>query len=174
MKKLILIILVTFLGINCYAQNSAQELLKTGKDYLEKEQYMYAISKFSRVLKTFPTDEENYDAYVYRAICKRNLKNFEEAIEDLNNASYIFPDNPKAYFLRAEYKEIIKDFAGASGDYSRIIKINSDNADAYFKRGIIQKKLNNKEKACLDFKKAKENGYNKNRKDLEKELSKCD
>lgn len=174
MKKLVLVSIFILFGVDIYSQNNASELIKSGKDFYGNAQYMYAISKFSRVFKTFPTEDETYEAYIYRAMCKRELKDFEDAIEDLNEACNIFPDSTRSYFLRAEYKEIIKDFPGASGDYSRILNLEPNNPDAYFLRGTIQKKLNNKDKACLDFKKAKENGYNKDMKTLEKELNKCD
>lgn len=175
MKQLFFILIVLFLNQMLVFSQSAEEYYQQGMEYLEKKEYTYAVSKFSRVFKSFPTDDEMYKAYLKRAYAKRMLKDFDEAIEDLNQAANLFPEQKEAYYVRAEYKSILKDWSSVAADYSRILKIDEKDSEAYYLRGITQKKLGNTEKACLDFKKAKEFNYNKEGvKDLEQELSKCD
>lgn len=174
MKHLFISILSIFFTSVLTFSQSAEEYYQQGMEYLEKKEYTYAVSKFSRVFKSFPTDDEMYKAYLKRAYAKRMLKDFDEAIEDLNQAVNLFPEQKEAYYVRAEYKSILKDWASVAADYSRILKIDETDSEAYYLRGLTHKKLGNTEKACLDFKKAKEFNYNKDVKDLEQELSKCD
>ena len=51
------------------------------------------------------------------------------------------------------------DNVGAISEYSKAIDIDPKFAIAYFYRGLVKLKLKQKNKACLDFSKAGELGY---------------
>jgi hypothetical protein len=44
-------------------------------------------------------------------------------------------------------------------DLNKAIELKSDNAKAYFSRAQVESILKQTDKACIDFKKAKELGY---------------
>lgn len=174
MRKLLIIILFLPATLSLTAQNTAEDHYKAGLEFMQNEEYKFAISKFTWVFKAFPTEDMKYKAYCRRAEAKREIKSYEDGIDDCNEAIILKPEEKEAYFIRARLKNIIKDYAGVSADYSRIIKIDPDNAKAYFGRAMAQKDLNNDEKMCIDAQKAKELGFNEDPKGLKKLLRKCD
>jgi tetratricopeptide (TPR) repeat protein len=78
----------------------------------------------------------------------------EEAIEELDRAANLDPNNPYRYSSRAYLKDRIGDLAGAIADYEKAIELDPEDAVAYNNLGLVEEKMGRKEKAQQNFTKA--------------------
>jgi tetratricopeptide (TPR) repeat protein len=61
-----------------------------------------------------------------------DLKNYDKAISDLNNAINIYQQNSEAYFLRGAVSAIKKEYEKAILDYNKAIEYDTTKISAYF------------------------------------------
>lgn len=162
MKTTIFIFIFFFISfINCYGQ-TANEYIKSGRiKYYPNEDYQGAIDDFNKAIEL---DSTNAKAYYYRGRAKRlihNNQNYQrEAILDYNKAIELNPKFEEAYNWRGiEYLFMYSKPSKAIEDFSKIIALNPKNAEAYYYRGCAKNILGQKDKACIDFKKALGLGY---------------
>jgi len=118
--------------------------------------YHQAIFDYGRALKI---DSTMYLAYYNRGNSKKNIFDFIGAADDYNKALKINPDFSEAYNGRGVVKFFMNDFTGSINDYSKAIQLSPQNASNYYNRALSYKRLNEKEKACLDISLAVEKGY---------------
>ncbi len=76
--------------------------------------------------KAISIDPKYTLAYVNRALCKHNMKDYQGEISDCSIAIQLNPSSQEAYNNRGTGRAMIKDYAGAIEDYSKSIKINPD------------------------------------------------
>ena len=83
---------------------------------------------------------------------------FEEAIEQFDQAIKYDKNNHEAYFYRgcAKYNIFQKDHA--INDYLKTIEINPEYLQAYFNLGLYYRSINDHDMACYYFKIAEEKG----------------
>jgi tetratricopeptide (TPR) repeat protein len=75
-----------------------------------------AVQYFDKALKLNPTDQS---IYYNRSIAKYELKNYLDALLDINKAITINPKDAEAYNHRGKIKEALKDFQGSRQDFLR-------------------------------------------------------
>ena len=115
--------------------------------YYKLENHEQAIADCSKAIQL----ESKYgDFYIYRGNAKDDLEMHEAAILDYNQAITINPNNPKAYYNR------LGQSLQAVEDYSKAIQFNTNFADAYHNRGVTRFKLEEKDDAIADLRKAAE------------------
>lgn len=73
-----------------------------------------AISELTEIIKY---QDDNYQAYFYRANANFNLKKAEEALTDYNKSIEIKPDYADAYYNRGLCKNYLGDKMGACKDW---------------------------------------------------------
>ena len=78
----------------------------------------------------------------------------EEALQELDRAANLDPNNPYRYSSRAYFKDRVGDFLGAIEDYEKAIALDPEDAIGYNNLGIVEEKLGRKEKAQQNFNKA--------------------
>ena len=115
-----------------------------------------AIDNYSKALVLDTTDGI---AYYNRANEKMILGDFNGAIEDYESSLIIDSTNISTLFILAEAKTKIDNVIGALNNYNLIINLDSTSAKAYYLRGNAEITLEEYDKACVDFKKAGEQGY---------------
>lgn len=83
---------------------------------------------------------------------------FEESIEQFDQAIKYDKNNHEAYFYRgcAKYNIFQKD--DAINDYLKTIEINPEYLQAYFNLGLYYRSINDHDMACYYFKIAEEKG----------------
>jgi tetratricopeptide (TPR) repeat protein len=95
-------------------------------------------------------------AYFYRAAIKGvSFNDFSGALQDLDKAININPNNLPAYRSRGRLKVYFKDFKGALEDYTKVIELNPTYAKAYQSRGKLRAKhLNDRLGGIQDLRQA--------------------
>jgi Tetratricopeptide repeat len=86
--------------------------------------------------QTAPND--NGEAYFEQARIKKQKKDYQGALVDLNRAIQINPNNADFYVYRAFIKRSKKDSQGALADFNRAIQISPNNAYFYGDRGHMR------------------------------------
>ena len=95
--------------------------------------------------------------------------NFEKALEDLNKAILIYPQDYYSYYLRSYVKNKLNDPYGEISDLNKAIKRNKLNFELYVNRGLTKKEIGDIKGACLDLRKASSLGYEEARAWVEEE-----
>ena len=86
-----------------------------------------------------------------RGLIKSQLKLFEEAIEDYDQAITLNPKHADAYFFRGRAKAKLKRFKEAIKDYNEAIRLNPKDAYAWCCRGIAKAELKRFKEAIEDY-----------------------
>ena len=117
---------------------------------LDLEEYLSAITDFSKIIKLYP---ENANTYTLRASAFKAIENFKYAIKDYSTAILIEPTSDN-YYNRGTYFMEIKYFKKANSDLTRAIRLNRNNTYAYFYRGASNLFLGHFNEAIIDFNQA--------------------
>ena len=83
---------------------------------------------------------------------------YNDAIEDINNAIKLYPTFAYSYYNRACLNAISGHLPEAYDDYTKAIELNPDFGEAYYNRGLVQIFMKDTRKGCLDLSKAGELG----------------
>ncbi|MCG8322684.1 MAG: tetratricopeptide repeat protein [Cytophagales bacterium] len=129
-----------FFWVMTFMEVNAQEgqLLASGMQHFEKEDYKNALLKFNKVIEA---DKANADAFYMRGRVKQVLEDFHGAMKDFNHAISIDQKVAHYYFDRGNIKYELQDYYGAISDYSQAIALDVTHVDAYFKRGKAKHQL---------------------------------
>jgi tetratricopeptide (TPR) repeat protein len=103
-------------------------------------------------------DSTSEDYYIQRGRVRMLLKQYPDAIKDLNTSLKIKP-NPRAYANRGMTWSLTNQHQKAIEDFTRSIEIFPQFAEAYYYRGVSYKALSKRTEACADLKKSSELGY---------------
>ena len=116
---------------------------------------------------------ENYSIsaieYVISAKNYYEEGNFEKALEDLNKAILIYPQDYYSYYLRSYVKNKLNDPYGEISDLNKAIKRNKLNFELYVNRGLTKQEIGDIKGACSDWRKASSLGYKEARVWVEEE-----
>jgi Flp pilus assembly protein TadD len=78
--------------------------------------------------------------------------NFSNALEEINSAIKLNPNNADYFYVRGTAYQKSNELIKALIDYKQALKLNPRHTDAIMKCGIVYGKLNEKNKACDYFK----------------------
>jgi tetratricopeptide (TPR) repeat protein len=132
----------------------------------------YELSRYNAAIKSYTKAIEinpDYAAAIYnRGAAKAELKNFEGGAEDFEAALAKNPELENGRMNIALSKLARDQLEGAIKDFDLVIEKRDENlAKAYFYRGEAYYELNNKEKACDDWLKSSNLGYDKGKSNIE-------
>ena len=139
-----------------------QRRLKAFKDAFDAENWDKAIKLGEAIRAEFPNsfDADGWNtknlagAYNNRGNSYNELKQYERAIEDLNKAIEIEPEDAEAYYNRGDSYNKLKQYERAIQDFDKAIGLKPDYAEAYNNRGNSCDGLKQYERAIEDFDKA--------------------
>lgn len=86
------------------------------------------------------------------------IYNYDRALEDLNQAAKLLPDNAYIYYNMGNIYTLANRMPDAIVSYTKAINQYPNLADAYFNRGLVQIYLKDTNKGCLDISKSGELG----------------
>ena len=135
--------------------SNTQFLINAGKALDAVGEFEEGRDYYDRVLEL---DTTNHSIYAERALTQRELKLFTLAKNDIDQAIKLSPKSAVYYDYRAYIKEDLGDYMGAVEDYTTSLNLEQD-PNIYYLRGLAKLNLNNKADACLDLKKADEQGH---------------
>ncbi|MDX1628067.1 MAG: tetratricopeptide repeat protein [Fulvivirga sp.] len=126
-----------------------KSLYNRGRAYEELGKYSKAIEDFNRVLKE---DPENTNAllsiasdYYYRQQDYENTIYYADKVISVEESAMAHTLKGKAYQKLGQLKE-------AMAAYNAAISVDKEYADAYISRGSLRIYLNQRSRACTDFK----------------------
>ncbi|WP_143090813.1 tetratricopeptide repeat protein [Thermoflexibacter ruber] len=130
---------------------SSEAFYQQGLNYLHQRKYELALQSFEKALK-----EQTYNATIIsdKAVTLFHLNRKLEALELLDQAQNLEPNNPYRYSSRAFIKEALGDLAGAIEDYQKAIALDPEDMVAYNNLGLLEEKLGYKQAAEQKFKQA--------------------
>lgn len=153
MKHLFAILLIITVQCSSNIKNIAQSesYYKEAKLNYDNKRYIAAIEIFN---KSINSNSDNDFAYLYRAMCKKEIKDYIGSIDDLNIFIKHNPDIAEGYSLRGSTKEEVFDYSGAISDYNNAVKFKPDDYYLFYKLGLVKYKMNNYSESLFDFNKS--------------------
>jgi len=135
--------------ISIQAQINTDRVLAIGRNALYFEDYVLSIQYFNQVIRSKPYLAE---PYLYRAMAKLNLDDYQGAEEDLTQCIAINPFLYYTYLYRGIARQYQNNFTGAIEDYDKGLKIRPEDKQILINKGIayIQDKKYDSAVATLD------------------------
>ncbi len=141
------------------AVSKASFYFDEGIDCYDKGNLSGALFNWSLVIFLTPDDP---NAYYSRAIVKNELYTWKAALADYDKALEIAPDFADALINRGTVKDENGDYIGAISDYQKALGLPDVETEiiqqAYFNLGNTRYNMNDREEACINWKKAYELG----------------
>ena len=135
----------------------AESYFYRGNIYYGQVNYAAALNDYLKAIELNPTYSE---AYYNIGVTYNTTNRFQESIEPLTKAISITP-NEYMYQTRASSFFNLRRLQEAADDYTKAIAINPKLGQAYFNRGSTYLNMQQKEKACADWKAASDLGFTK-------------
>ncbi len=147
-----------YIQFNTGESVSGDNTAKTSDDYLLQAKQLIGIKGNERKIIRLTTRSLDLSrtapGYFYRAFAKDALKDYNGAVEDLNEAIKIDNNQFAYYFNRGVSKDHLEDHKGAISDYKKSIEFNPDNEVIYFKLGDSKFKIGDFKASINDFTRA--------------------
>jgi tetratricopeptide (TPR) repeat protein len=114
-----------------FAQWNTDRILTIGRNALYFEDYVLSIQYFNQVIKIKPYLA---DPYMYRAIAKIQLGDYQGALADADEAIERNPFVPQAFYVRGFSLRKLGKFAEAAKDFSKALEFSPDNLNLLMNR----------------------------------------
>lgn len=126
-------------------RNQAEALYQTGE-------WMEALAAFDQWIQHHGPGDGNllHD----RAVCVFQLGRQREALQELDKAVALEPDNPYRYSSRAWMRAALKDVDGAMEDYRQALVLDPDDAIALNNLGLLEEQYGMRKAAQEKFRRA--------------------
>ena len=151
MKTVVTTLLLTFVLIAGSSAQNLDEMYAQGLDFFENNRFKDAENIFTRLIKV---DSGFTEAYVFRALSKQSLQDFNSALHDFEMAIYSNPFDTLVYLMKADLETDMQLYEAAIVDYSNAIALNPGDADIYRSRGNLYYFLDQYLLSTLDFQEA--------------------
>lgn len=133
---------------------------RAGKAYYRLGQYDNALKRFSDAVNLTKCDQwadakhKAHKYYYYRGNTYDELKDYESAVADYNQAIKLCADNTDFYAARGDVYCSLSCYRLAVADFTEAIKLEPEDDNYYNRRGACYYNLNCSEEALADFTKA--------------------
>jgi len=116
LKKLLIIAFYLICQFSAVAQWNTDRIMAIGQNALYFEDYVLSIQYFNQVIKIKPYLAE---PYIYRAIAKIELGDYQGADQDCSEAIERNPFMPQAYYTRGFARKRMKYYPEAIADFPK-------------------------------------------------------
>lgn len=130
------------------AQWNTDRILTIGQNALYFEDYVLSIQYFNQVIKIKPYLAE---PYIYRAIAKIELGDYQGADQDCSEAIERNPFMPQAYYARGFARRRMSYFAEATTDFSKALEFSPNNLNLLINRMDTRERNKDYEGALSDL-----------------------
>jgi len=97
------------------------------------------------------TQPRHIGALHFLGVLNYQTGNPERALNLLDKAIALYPDDPSAHSNRGNALRLLGDVLGAYDSYDRAVQLQADHADALYNRGCVALQLGRAEQALADF-----------------------
>ena len=149
-KHILSSVFMLLISIAAFAQQTADDYLKRGKELFEKKNYLQALENFEKAIELNPSLAE---AYYFRGRVQLDDK---KADADFTTAIELRPNYPEAYFRRGLKNDLNNDRAAAMRDYNKALELNPKFIEAYMTRAVLYLLDNKGALAIADYTKVLE------------------
>ncbi|HWY38488.1 MAG TPA: tetratricopeptide repeat protein [Bacteroidia bacterium] len=126
-----------------------------GNMFFGRNDFTHALADYKKATELNPGYAQ---AFYNMGVCYNSLQNFTEAETVLTRSLNLQP-NEFTYQVRANTYFYTKQYVKAIADYSGALKLNPNMPGVYNDRGVCYLYLQDKQKACADWKTAAEMGF---------------
>ena len=156
--RTLVIILLTGLSINSFAQETFESLFQKGEKAFKDGNYELSVDYFSKCISR---NRNSMEAYWYRGYAYLNQNLTQEALSDINKALDLTKSNDKnsqesLYSIRGQIYNQTRNYKNAIDDLSKAISINSKNISNFWSRALSYNALGDLNNALKDFFKCEE------------------
>jgi tetratricopeptide (TPR) repeat protein len=151
---------LTMTTASLYGQGNqeAARLSREGVEAAKAKDWNKAVESFRRAVQVEPQDKKNSDnlaiALLQRATAFVSQRNYDAAINDLNEALKLKGDDAATRRYRA-YAYLSKgDWNNALQDYTAVLKEVKNDPEAYERRAYVEMQLKELDKALADYSEA--------------------
>lgn len=137
-----------FCQVFAMAQWNTDRILTIGQNALYFEDYVLSIQYFNQVIKIKPYLAE---PYIYRAIAKIELGDYQGADQDCSEAIERNPFMPQAYYARGFARRRMSYFAEATADFSKALEFSPNNLNLLINRMDTRERNKDYEGALSDL-----------------------
>ncbi|MGA0559877.1 tetratricopeptide repeat protein [Larkinella sp. VNQ87] len=133
------------------ACTSSADKLAEGRSLMQQGKFREAISPLNDAINA---DASNYEAFNSRGVAYFELKDYENALLDYEQAIKLNPEFYKPYYNRAKLKTARGETDAALKDYAEAIRRAPDTSDIFLDRGQLFATMGNLTSALSDFNQA--------------------
>jgi tetratricopeptide (TPR) repeat protein len=152
--RLLFVLIVLHFSLLTWAQ-SVPDYVENGRLKQKKRDFRGAIKEYEKAIQI---DSANKIAFYNKAISESFIKDYSSALNDLNQSLKIDSNFADAIFRRASILFEKGKYDLSIGDLNKFISLRPKHSKALILRGKSYIKIENKDKACTDFIKAKRLG----------------
>lgn len=132
-------------------QLNTAELRDRGNQKIDTGDFLGAVSDFAELLRRAQTTDERLDAYLQQSVALVALGNWDIALENLNVAEKLAPNDARIYSERGKVYLDQGEFQLALPEFAQALERDRTLTDAYYQRGITYLELEQYEDAIADF-----------------------
>ncbi len=144
----LLLSVFSFRCSDCRAQMNTDRITAIGRNALYFEDYVLSIQYFNQVIRLKPYLSE---PYLYRAIAKIQLEDFQGALRDCNAAIERNPFAPSEYYTRAYVYRRLNQPELAEQDYTEALRFSPENRTYILLRADARAELKRYDEALTDL-----------------------
>ena len=145
-----IIVWMLLLIVNGFASIQAQintdRVLTIGRNALYFEDYVLSIQYFNQVIRSKPYLAE---PYLYRAMAKLNLDDYQGAEDDLSRSIEINPFIVYSYLYRGVARQYQNNYKGAIEDYDKGLEFRPEDRQILINKGIAYVQDKNYDSAVI-------------------------
>jgi tetratricopeptide (TPR) repeat protein len=146
---------VTILLVSCTSIDIRTEKAKAIKQY-NNGNFNQAINTFNKIIAATDTFAE---CFLYRGLSFKEVKQYDDAIKDLNSYINIYKREPLGYANRASVFYLKNDFKSALGDYIKAYQLDPSRTKLLFNPiSHMFFATGQKDSSCFYYEKAKSIG----------------
>lgn len=126
LSGILVISTVSTLSAQEKSNDKAQEYYSLGVKQLKSDKFEEGIKSFTECLQNSSIPEMSKMAHVYKGFCHRELRQFPQAMTEINAAIKIDPDDLASWFDRIHTRQEMGDYSGMIDDAKVILKRKPD------------------------------------------------
>ncbi len=149
MSRILLVISATLICLPAWAQPKPSGPYQQGLAHQAGGRYQQALASYSNALRLNP---RQVNAYINRATCRHQLRDFRGALVDLTRSIALDPASWIAYNNRGIVRQQLRQPAGAIVDYTQGISLSRKAWLLHLNRGSAHQQSGNLDSAGRDYK----------------------